>query len=404
MFGCHGQYIQTNKIFGWYLNSMIMPSRAINKIRVDGFRETVEQGKYEISKLVFDPIAQYTYSNYPLLERYELRSHAAIVSETESEYIMTKSEKDPKRRQTQFYYKPGDRFVATVPDAKVIGRKGFTVNQNDRIVVDCVAPPYIIPRRPKLSIRAAFRDMGIRSFRNKLAKPTKKISTASHLLPSFTNYYHWMVENLMKVYMIEKYANEVGEYPELLVPKQSPGWMRESIEAIDYDGKVSFWGNESAKIETLVVPTFPDPVKEECQWLRNRMLSSKNVEVETGNKIFVSRQDASIRRVYNYDKISNLLISHGFDIVVPSDYSVIEQAHIFNNANMIVGPHGAGLTNLLFAEDATVIELWGNKLSTTFERLSQICGHEYSRVRCDTKRGDLLVDSAELITQINNRV
>jgi len=398
----HRRYIQTNNIFGQNLNSMSILDRAINKVRVDGFRETIGQGKSEISKLVLDPVAEYAYSSYPLLERYELRSHAVIVSVTESEYIMTKSEKDPKRRQTQFYYKPGDRFVATVPYAKVIGRKGFTVNQNGRIVVDCVAPPYIIPRRPKLSIRAAFHDMGIRSFRNELAKPTEKIATASHLLPSFTNYYHWMVENLMKVYMIEKYADEVGEYPELLVPKQSPTWMRESIEAIEYNGQVRYWGNESAEIDTLVVPTFPDPVKEECEWLKNRMLSSENVDVDASDKIFVSRQDASIRRVHNYDELSNFLTANGFDIVVPSDYSVIEQAHIFNNANMIVGPHGAGLTNLLFAENATVIELWGNKLSTTFERLSQICGHEYSRLQCDTKRGNLFVNSAELITQINN--
>jgi capsular polysaccharide biosynthesis protein len=51
---------------------------------------------------------------------------------------------------------------------------------------------------------------------------------------------------------------------------------------------------------------------------------------------------------------------HGFEIITPGDMSVEEQIAAFRNAEIIVGPHGAGLANLVYCRSGggtRVIEL-----------------------------------------------
>jgi len=60
-----------------------------------------------------------------------------------------------------------------------------------------------------------------------------------------------------------------------------------------------------------------------------------------------------------------------------------EQLKIFNEAAIVVGPHGAGMGNLLFAEDGTlVVEGVCNlpKTNTLYLYLNQRLGHRYHAV------------------------
>jgi len=45
----------------------------------------------------------------------------------------------------------------------------------------------------------------------------------------------------------------------------------------------------------------------------------------------------------------------GFDIVVPGTLPFTEQVRTFRNASLVVGPHGAGLTNIAFCEPGTIV-------------------------------------------------
>jgi capsular polysaccharide biosynthesis protein len=62
--------------------------------------------------------------------------------------------------------------------------------------------------------------------------------------------------------------------------------------------------------------------------------------------------------VENETEVMNLLGNIGFKMVRCEDLSFEEQVKTFYNAETVVSPHGAGLTNLLFAKDNTkVLEL-----------------------------------------------
>ena len=54
-----------------------------------------------------------------------------------------------------------------------------------------------------------------------------------------------------------------------------------------------------------------------------------------------------------------VLASFKFEEILPEQLSVQEQAELFASASAVVGPHGAGLTNIVFCKPQTkVIELF----------------------------------------------
>jgi capsular polysaccharide biosynthesis protein len=55
----------------------------------------------------------------------------------------------------------------------------------------------------------------------------------------------------------------------------------------------------------------------------------------------------------------DVLAAYGFRIVKPEQHPVYEQAQIFTSAQVIVSPHGAALTNLVFCQPGTkVLEIF----------------------------------------------
>ena len=104
----------------------------------------------------------------------------------------------------------------------------------------------------------------------------------------------------------------------------------------------------------------------------------------------MSRADARLRRIVNEDELIDRLSRHGFAVVRPGEYSAAEQAQIFSRARVIVGAHGNGLTNIVFApQGATVIELFGsNFVHGAFAWLAHLRNLNYHYVICDRRGSD----------------
>jgi GT2 family glycosyltransferase len=75
-------------------------------------------------------------------------------------------------------------------------------------------------------------------------------------------------------------------------------------------------------------------------------------------RLYVSRSGVAKRRVLNEADLLETLRPLGFEVVALEALSFEEQAALFYDAESVVAPHGAGLTNLLFAEGARVLELF----------------------------------------------
>jgi hypothetical protein len=85
------------------------------------------------------------------------------------------------------------------------------------------------------------------------------------------------------------------------------------------------------------------------------------------------------RKVKNEEEIIPILEKHNFKIIDDSPKSISEQFKLFQSAKIVLGPHGAGFSNILFCKKNTkVIEFFsGNYYPPYYFYLSGILGFDY---------------------------
>ncbi len=72
-------------------------------------------------------------------------------------------------------------------------------------------------------------------------------------------------------------------------------------------------------------------------------------------RIYISRNDAKLRRVRNEDRILALLEKRGFERVTLGGMPMARQVQHFRQAEAIVSPHGAGLAHLAWCRPGTKV-------------------------------------------------
>ena len=83
---------------------------------------------------------------------------------------------------------------------------------------------------------------------------------------------------------------------------------------------------------------------------------------ERTRRLYVSRAKAARRRLLNEDELWPHLERAGFERVFLEDHPFEAQVRLMQEAAVVVAPHGAGLTNVLFCAPGThVVEIadWG---------------------------------------------
>jgi hypothetical protein len=189
---------------------------------------------------------------------------------------------------------------------------------------------------------------------------------------AFFNYYHWINEILARLALLDIFN---VEYDYIYVPANSK-FMIETLKLWGIDErKIILPYNEMYAIEAeeLIVPsmvtnfTFEHPTHTcfssysntmLCKYVRNKLL--KKAQEHPSNKKFnkrfyTSRKDSALRKIVNEQELIELLKRYDIDSYNLSELSVVEQIELFNNAELILGPHGANLTNIIFCNPGTII-------------------------------------------------
>jgi hypothetical protein len=184
------------------------------------------------------------------------------------------------------------------------------------------------------------------------------------------NYYHFLLEIVAKFEKLSK----------LGIDKSIPIIIdRPCLEILQYVELLSYFNSDNRQIipvekeviykvsslyhiscPNIIPPNFNDITQIKAKhnlydvasllFVRNKLLESSTTK-EYSKRIFISRKNASGRRVYNEEEVYNLLKKHNFSIFYPEEHSLLEQVAIFQNAEFIVGATGAAFTNLLFCSD-----------------------------------------------------
>lgn len=197
---------------------------------------------------------------------------------------------------------------------------------------------------------------------------------------STNNYWHWIAQSLPSILQCIDMLKEEGvmNYGLLLPHRRS--YVVETLHLLGLD-EVPFVEvpadglleiKRVAYCEMLCTAAFaPNRYRKE---VRDKLLSRK--AGGGPKKVYLSRSDTVLRPVRNEAELQVQLQDLGFVTVNAGKHSVSEQAAIVNGADVVVGPHGANLTNLLFCnEAANALELAQNShLNTGPGSLMKITG------------------------------
>jgi hypothetical protein len=102
-------------------------------------------------------------------------------------------------------------------------------------------------------------------------------------------------------------------------------------------------------------------------------------DVRPHRRLYVARTDTKGRAMRNEAALIERLAEMGFTIFVGSEHTVAEQMRHFREAALIVAPHGAGLTNVLFCHPGiALLELQqSGYVNTGMMRLAQLANLRY---------------------------
>ncbi|MBD2554138.1 DUF563 domain-containing protein [Limnothrix sp. FACHB-708] len=217
------------------------------------------------------------------------------------------------------------------------------------------------------------------------------------------NYYHWMFDILPRIgrYKEKFYQdkNALDKIDYFVFDKINHPFHKESLSLLGIEtSKVIETGNQAVLcFESVLVPSYMNGItRYACNFLRNTFLSralqpqeltaiTGSVELQatdaqptenhlaretsslsihplgadkSAKKIYITRSKASYRRLLNETEVMEFLIAEGFEIVELETLPLLKQVAMFATAEVVVAPHGAGLTNLVFASPGTwVLEL-----------------------------------------------
>ncbi|MFQ1820877.1 glycosyltransferase family 61 protein [Aeromonas veronii] len=184
---------------------------------------------------------------------------------------------------------------------------------------------------------------------------------------SIKNYWHWHAQSLPAILQCIAFLQKLGisKYG-VIVPKMT-SWQRKSLEALAVDFidvvEISIYQTVYVKkliISELMYSTSPYDASIYRRDVRDRILSSarENASGISAEKIYISRKDTNKRPMLNEAELTSSLNKLGFKEFVMSELSYFDQVLVFNSAEYIVCPHGAGTTNALFCDkQSKILEL-----------------------------------------------
>jgi capsular polysaccharide biosynthesis protein len=179
------------------------------------------------------------------------------------------------------------------------------------------------------------------------------------------NYYHWMTEGMLSLDIL---SQAIGPDPKVRIalPKSggraAPFDLRESLRSVGLDGydidEVTadvINVREAIWVDSALVQCIPATYLKDFQ---RRIAARYAHSCGARNKRLLVARKGPTRKIHNLDEVQALLSTYDFETVYLEGMSAAEQILLFQSAEFIVGPHGAGLANLLFCKPGTkVIEL-----------------------------------------------
>ena len=228
---------------------------------------------------------------------------------------------------------------------------------------------------------------GVISF--KWNKPLVYIDDPVLMIGGHNNHFHWILNWLPRLFVAKAFQDMFGSLDKVKVCVHQ-GISKNYIESLEKLGikqeqliftNINYRTTENFYFfRKLYVPTFFQ-TDSFSHFIRDSYLSFsaqgsllKN-DTSLPKLVYISRQKEKRkrRRVVNNDELEKCLKRYGFETIFGEDLSFEEQMNLFYNADLVLGPHGAGLANIVFCRPQTKVLVFEYSHGSMFDGLAKSC-------------------------------
>ena len=222
------------------------------------------------------------------------------------------------------------------------------------------------------------------------------------------NYWHWLFDVLPRFGICSKTIN-LNEIDYFLLPSLLKDFQRETLDVLNIPEhkRISSERFRHIKTKKLIITEHPVMITGNATkdhqntpnwisfWLRNNFLNSnkdKKISKSKKIKIYIDRSETSSkyppqRTISNEDEIKKYLIKNNFITVRLHEKNFRDQVNLFQNAECVVGLHGAGFGNIVFCKPKTkIIELKSTTSADAIKNLSKTNELSYSSIEAEAKK------------------
>ncbi|KKK39870.1 hypothetical protein WQ57_00860 [Mesobacillus campisalis] len=279
---------------------------------------------------------------------------------------------------TEYYGQFSKAFVALIPEGRIWGNNGSVISTNNKLLWD-VSMEWNGEIPSKHSIFMEKKLPGI----DYLDETVAVVSFIG--CPGF---YHWMLDLLPRIHLLNQSGYKIDKY---VVNRMTSPVHVESLLALGIPKEkiIETHENLHLKAKNVIVTSIPHRngyPKWAADFLHKELFPSNksgNAPNKSYERVYISREDAQFRNVINETEVLELLSKYKFKKITLSNKTLENQADIFREAKIIVAPHGAGLSNLVFSDNCKVIELYSEQyVAPVFWLLSNHRNLDYYSLIC----------------------
>jgi hypothetical protein len=179
------------------------------------------------------------------------------------------------------------------------------------------------------------------------------------------NYFHWLYDVLPRLLLIKNNVSFNKVYV-----NEDKDFQTEILSAFGFDSlhvlpaRKYPWLLAKTVYGVKFLNSFNTLTPDLVSYVRQVMLekfggNNKSCKNNGNKRLYISRSDAHGRLITNENTVVEYLSSIGFERLCPGQLSMEEQVSLFSQAECVVGPHGAAMSNLTFCrKGCSVIELF----------------------------------------------
>ena len=286
--------------------------------------------------------------------------------------------------------------VSILKKKKIIGKKNtyyFYEIENCRVYTNTNDVAYIrdniIIDGPSLQIRSNGNNSNINN--NTVlfnGTPKKHLNYNCRVFSLLTgldanhNYFHWFFDSLPRFFLFKKfYKFKKNDF--FLVQNYLHDYQKVSLKLLGVKNVINAYDVKHILAKQIIAVKFIRKHTNPPIWLTKHLsffFNQKKFINKQKFNIFIDRSGVSskVRDLGNKKELLNLLKKNNFKIIDPSKLNFLDEIKIFQNANIVAGIYGAGLTNIIFCnKKCKIIEFRYNKRDQLYENIANQMGLKF---------------------------